>query len=184
MCWFMGVHLYSSPLLLSFVRSDMTARKSILVVSSAPGATIMNVAQELASRGHFTIFACKSVRRNFKEPSSPISIQTVELDLQSRASLSLASTNITSILNQNGFYGLDVLVNDIGVGSSLALLDVMMDESPDQYEEKVADSLSLASAFADLLSSTSGKIVNMSSSGAMISALCMSRSQDFVAPFP
>lgn len=154
----------------------MAARKSILIVSAAPSNAIASIARELASRGHFTTFASATPYKYTKTFSNSAELQTLEVDTQSPTSLSLASVTVASSLGDSGFSGLDVLVNDAGVGSSLALLDVMMDETPGKYDAKVSVALSLATIFAGLLTSTKGKVVNLSSSGAFISAPCMSES--------
>lgn len=159
-----------------FTNPDMAARKSVLVVSVAPSNAIANIASELASRGHFTIFASVNPSKHFKDSSYSGNLQNIEIDPQSPASIFRASIAVASTLSARGFSGLDVLINDVGVGSSLALLDVMIDESPETYNSKISDALSLATSFASLLATSRGKVVNISSSGAMISAPCMSKS--------
>ena len=159
----------------------MAAPRSVLIVSAAPGNTIVNIAREIANRRHFTIFACANPAKYVKPSPELTWLQIVEIDPGSPASLSRSMDEVSSIIQNNGFDGLDVLVNDVGVGSPLALLDVMMDEPSESYERKVSDALSLAGSCATLLHRDSGKIVNVSSAGAMVSAPCMS---EFLMLFP
>lgn len=157
-----------------FSPPSMAAPRSVLIVSAAPGNTIVNIAREIANRRHFTIFACTNPARFVKPSPESTWLRIVDINPGSPASLSRSIDEVSSIIRSNGFDSLDVLVNDVGVGSPLALLDVMMDEASESYERKVSDALSLAGSCATLLHRDSGKIVNMSSAGAMVSAPCMS----------
>lgn len=153
----------------------MAGQKSILIVSCSAHGVSALLARELAKRNHLIFVAAPDTPKISKDISDLAAVHIIELDLKSPASASKAAKTVATFTEESGIQGLDVLINDAGVGNSLALLDVMMDAARDIYNAKVSETLSMTNAFADLLAKRRGRVVNLSSSGTFITAPCMSQ---------
>ena len=147
--------------------------KSVLIAGCSAHGISTVLAQELIKRNHFVIIAVPDTSSVSKDISALPAVQVIALDPKSPTSVSKAAEAVTSATEERGIHGLDVLINDVGVGNSVALLDIMMDSARDEYDSKVEEALGVGVAFADLLGRRGGRIVNMSSAGVFIAAPCM-----------
>lgn len=154
----------------------MYSKKSILIAGCAPRGISYTIAQDLAKRGHLVFVGFSELCTLPKDVTAIANIKTLELDTTSAASVSSAATTVAAGLSENGFSGLDVLINDTGVGGSLPLLDVIMNTAGHIYDAKLSETMSMVRAFTGLLERRQGKVINMSSSGTIVTAPCMGKS--------
>ncbi|KAL6854845.1 hypothetical protein ACO1O0_005972 [Amphichorda felina] len=153
----------------------MSTQKSILIIGCCAHGISTVLAQELTKRNHMVFIAVPDPSKVSKGISALAAVQTIALDPKSPASASSAAEAVGAATEERGIRGLDVLINDAGVGNSMALLDVIMDSSRDVYDARVSEALSMVGTFADLLARRRGRVVNLSSSGVFIAAPCMGR---------
>lgn len=139
----------------------MPSSKTVLITGCSSQGIGAALALGIAKRGH-TVFA--TARNPAKIPSELTSlsnVQVLELDVTSGASVRDAAAAVRS----HGQGRLDVLVNNAGVGYTMPLLDVDIDEAKKLYDANLWGCLRVTQAFADLLVETKGRVVMMSSIG-------------------
>lgn len=76
--------------------------------------------------------------------------------------------------------GLDILVNNAGTSHTMPLLDAVLDRAKQVYEANVWGPLRLVQACSDLLIASKGRIVNMSSVGAVVNTPWIGKSFSFI----
>lgn len=64
--------------------------------------------------------------------------------------------------------GLDILVNNAGIGHTAPLLDVDLEHAKSLYETNIWGALRMIQGLADLLLESKGRIINVSSVGAVV----------------
>lgn len=140
-----------------------TKTKSVLVTGCSAGGIGAAIAHALAKRGHH-VFA--TARTPFKIPETLRQLSNVTvlpLDVGDPASVAAASRAVT----ESG-RGLDVLVNNAGVGYVRPVLDINIAAAQRLHDINLWGPLRTIQAFAELLIASRGRIVNVSSSAAVI----------------
>ncbi|KAH8429914.1 SDR family oxidoreductase [Aspergillus melleus] len=142
----------------------MTANpRTILITGCSAHGIGAALALNLARQGHY-IFA--TARSPTKVPESLTSLENVQvLPLDVRDPSTIADA-VRAVIEHGR--GLDVLVNNAGAGYTMPLLDTDMDLAMDLYEANVWGPLRLIKACGDLLIASKGRIINMSSVGAVV----------------
>ncbi|PVH96475.1 NAD(P)-binding protein [Periconia macrospinosa] len=92
--------------------------------------------------------------------SAPPNVKTLTLDVCSPPSI--ASAHFTSNAPT-----LDVIVNNAGAGYTMPLLDLSIDRAKDIYDINIWGPIHLIQAFSELLIARKGRIVNISTCGAV-----------------
>ena len=141
--------------------------KTILITGSSSGIGAA-LAAKLADQGHFAIATARNPAQIAAWLKEWPNVATVQLDVIDAESAAQAVTSVTSIISKEGLNGLDVMVNNAGVGYTMPLLDVDIDEDKKVYEVQVWGMLRVTQAFADMIISSKGRIVNVSSTGSML----------------
>lgn len=139
----------------------MPSSKTVLITGCSSKGIGAALALEIAKRGH-TVFA--TARNPAKIPSELTSLSNVQvltLDVTSGTSVHEAVEAVKS----HGEGRLDVLVNNAGVGYTMPLLDVDIDEAKKLHDVNVWGCLQVTQGFADLLIESKGRVVMMSSVG-------------------
>ena len=142
--------------------------KTVLILGSSVHPLLISLTTSLAQHHtvHLTLPSTAAVPAALSESSK---ITVLSLDISSSLSVTTVARRIASSVS-----GIDILINDAGLGGSLALLDAMRSSST--YKTKIASMTDAVVVFADLLERKGGRIVCLGTSAAMISAPCMSMS--------
>lgn len=137
--------------------------KTILVTGCSAGGIGAAICLALARRGHNIIATARTPSKIPEEISTLSNVLILDLDVTSDESVVAA----VKAVSENGRQ-LDVLVNNAGVGYSTPVLDMDIERARGIYETNVWGCVRMIQAFKDLLISSRGRIVNVSTCGAVI----------------
>lgn len=136
-------------------------QKSILITGCSAGGLGAAMALALARRGHH-VFA--TARDPSKIPDALASVATVlPLDVADAASVAAAARAVA-----DAGRGLDVLVNNAGVGYVRPVLDVDVDAARRVLNVNLWGPVRTIQAFQGLLVASRGRVVNVSSSASVV----------------
>ncbi|KAI2827598.1 hypothetical protein CBS147343_4924 [Aspergillus niger] len=141
----------------------MAPLQTVLITGCSANGIGSALAVALANQGHH-VFA--TARSPSKIPSSLTTLSNVtplQLDVTSSESVAAA----VKAVELHGT-GLDILINNAGSGYTMPLLDVDLTQAQQVYETNIWGPLRLVQALAPLLISCSGRVVNISSVGAVV----------------
>lgn len=141
----------------------MAPLKTVLITGCSANGIGSALAEALANQGHH-VFA--TARSPFKIPSSLTTLSNVtplQLDVTSSESVAAA----VQAVEHHGA-GLDILINNAGSGYTMPLLDIDLAQAQQVYETNIWGPLRLIQAVAPLLLSRGGRVVNISSVGAVV----------------
>ncbi|KAL3953921.1 hypothetical protein ACCO45_011877 [Purpureocillium lilacinum] len=137
--------------------------KTILVTGCSAGGIGAALAQALADQGHHVFATARNPSKIPPELRTLSNVSSLALDVSSSASVADAAKAVREVGK-----GLDVLVNNAGAGYTMPVLDVDIDQAKWLYEANVWGPVRTIQAFADLLIASKGRIVNVSSVGAVV----------------
>ncbi|CAG8952177.1 hypothetical protein HYFRA_00000916 [Hymenoscyphus fraxineus] len=139
--------------------------KSVLITGSSAGGIGSAIALKLARYDPSNhIFAtARNTSKISEELSSLPNVTVIQLDVLSEESVAAA----LQVVTDSGI-GLDVLLNNAGTGYAMPILDVDIEKGKELYEANVWGPIRLIKAFSGLLIASRGRIVNMSSVGALV----------------
>lgn len=141
----------------------MPTTKSILITGCSANSIGAALALSLAKRGHH-VFATARSPAKIPSPLTTLSnVTLLQLDVTSPASVAAAVQAV-----QDHGHGLDVLVNNAGAGYTVPLLDADLEHAKRVYETNVWGVVRMIQGFADLLVARRGRVVNLSSVGAVV----------------
>lgn len=147
--------------------------KSILVTGCSAGGIGDALALALAKRGHH-VFATARTPSKVPEVLSSLSTVTVlRLDVLSADSVAEAVKAVT----ESG-RGLDILVNNAGCGYAQPVLDMDIAKAQHLFDTNLWGPIRMIQAFADLLIASRGRIINVSSVGAIVNTPWICESPD------
>ncbi|RKL39855.1 hypothetical protein BFJ72_g6584 [Fusarium proliferatum] len=137
--------------------------KTILVTGCSAGGVGAALAIALATKGHY-VFA--TARNLSKIPPALVRLPTVTtllLDVTCKTSIATVATAVADATRARGNPGLDVLINNAGVGYTAPLLDTDLDLAQRVYDTNIWGPIRIIQSFADLLIKKKGRLVNMCS---------------------
>jgi NAD(P)-dependent dehydrogenase (short-subunit alcohol dehydrogenase family) len=141
----------------------MTTPKSILVTGCSAGGIGAAIASELAKHGHHVYATARVTSKIPAELLALPNVTTLQLDVTSDASVREAAN---AVANDNT--GLDVLVNNAGYGYAMPVLDMDIAHAQRLHDTNLWGAVRTIQAFSDLLIASKGRIVNISSVGAVV----------------
>lgn len=141
----------------------MSAKKSILITGCSAEGIGAALALVLAKRGHHVFATARSVDKIPDALQTDANVTILALDVSDATSVTAAAHAVT----QSG-RGLDVLVNNAGVGYICPVLDINIDTAQKVFDVNLWGPLRLIQAFAGLLVASRGRIVNVSSSASVV----------------
>ncbi len=157
----------------------MSARKkTILVTGCSAGGIGAAVARELATHGHHVYATARTVSKIPAELSELPNVTVLQLDVTSDESVRAAAK---AVADSGASKGLDVLVNNAGQGYTMPLLDVDIAYAQQIHDINVWGVVRTIQSFADLLIASQGRVVNISSVGAVVNTPWIGR-PDHPAP--
>lgn len=137
--------------------------KTILITGCSAHGIGAALALTLARQGHFVFATARNTSKIPERLSALENVQVLPLDVTDPASIAGAVSSV----REHG-RGLDILVNNAGTGYTMPLLEADLDRAKAVYEANVWGLLGLIQACSDLLVAAKGRIVNMSSVGAVV----------------
>lgn len=141
----------------------MSTSKSILVTGCSANGIGAALALVLAQKGHHVFATARNVDKVPVALKGLENVTVLPIDVTDTASIKAA----TQIVTASG-HGLDVLVNNAGVGYVLPVLDVDIDAAQRLFDVNLWGPLRMIQAFTDLLVASHGRVVNISSSASVV----------------
>ncbi|KAM0460964.1 hypothetical protein ACHAO4_001760 [Trichoderma viride] len=141
----------------------MAKERSILITGCSADGLGAVLALTLAKQGHHVFATARDTSKIPSELSSLPNVSVLRLDVSSTESVAEASR----VVEDTG-HGLDVLVNNAGFGYTMPILDIDIDKAQRLYEANVWGTVRTVQAFAGLLMKSKGRVVNVSSVGAVV----------------
>ncbi|KAK3329227.1 hypothetical protein B0H66DRAFT_17089 [Apodospora peruviana] len=146
-------------------------KKSVLITGCSAGGIGAALAFSFQKRG-FLVFA--TTRNTAKIPTTLTSLPNVvvvQLDVTSQSSVDAAAQSVRTTLlsssegggNKENEIGLDILINNSGLGSWGPILDTSIDDAKAQFDVNFFGVIRVTQAFADLLVKAKGTLINTSS---------------------
>ncbi|KAL4748945.1 hypothetical protein BDW72DRAFT_179179 [Aspergillus terricola var. indicus] len=155
--------------------SESRSRTILITGCSANGVgSALALALAKHPHNHHVFATARSVHKIPKDLSSIPNVTVLQLDVTSPESVADAVEAVrahsASPDNDDDTVGagLDVLVNNAGVGYTMPLLDAQIDKAKEVYETNVWGTLRMVQGFADLLIARKGRVINLSSVGAVV----------------
>jgi NAD(P)-dependent dehydrogenase (short-subunit alcohol dehydrogenase family) len=140
----------------------MSLCKSVLITGCSAGGIGATTALVLAKRGHHVFATARTTSKIPETLSSLDNVTIIPLDVTSTSSIAGA----VAVVAASG-RGLDILINNAGAGYTMPVLDVDIDRAKEAFEINLWGPLRTIQAFADLLVERRGRIVNISTCGAL-----------------
>ncbi|KAJ6444956.1 oxidoreductase, short-chain dehydrogenase/reductase family [Purpureocillium lavendulum] len=131
--------------------------KTILVTGCSAGGIGAALAQALAAQGHNVFATARNTSKIPPELRALSNVSVLALDVSSASSVADAAKAV-----REAGKGLDVLVNNAGIGYTMPVLDIDVDKAKRLYEANVWGPIRTIQAFSDLLMASKGRIVNVS----------------------
>ncbi|KAI0172926.1 NAD(P)-binding protein [Hypoxylon sp. FL1284] len=136
--------------------------KSILVTGCSTGGIGAAIALNLARGGHNVFATARNTSKIPEDLAGLPNAAVIELDIASEPSV----TEAARLVAESG-RGLDVLVNNAGAGYGMPILDMDVEKARRIYDTNVWGPVRCVQAFSDLLIKSRGRIVNISTIGAV-----------------
>jgi NAD(P)-dependent dehydrogenase (short-subunit alcohol dehydrogenase family) len=148
--------------------------KSILVTGCSAGGIGEALALALATRGHHVFATARNPAKVPEALSSLSNVTVLQLDVLSTDSAADAARAVS----ESG-RGLDILVNNAGCGYAQPVLDMDIAKAQRLFDTNVWGPIRMIQAFAGLLIASQGRIVNVSSVGAIVNTPWIGKSTDY-----
>lgn len=156
--------------------SIATEHKTILVTGCSAGGVGAALALALANKGHHVFATARNLGKIPTELAELPNVTTLLLDVTSTKSIIGAASAVANATEVGGCRGLDVLVNNAGLGYTIPLLDADFELAQRVYETNVWGPLRMIQSFADLLIAKKGRVVNICSISSVLHMPWMGRS--------
>lgn len=140
--------------------------KSILITGCSRGGIGAALALNLAKAGHHVFATARTPSKIPEELSVLSNVTVVPLDVTSASSIAQAVKAVAE--DHHGPGRLDVLVNNSGVAYSMPILDMDVDKAQRLYDTNVWGPVRCVQAFSGLLIASRGRVVNVSTVGAVL----------------
>ncbi|KAJ5557155.1 NAD(P)-binding protein, partial [Penicillium frequentans] len=138
----------------------MSSKKRILITGCSVNGIGAALALALARKGHHVFATARTLSKIPESLVSLSNVTSVQLDVTSSESVIEA----VRVVEDHGV-GLDVLINNAGIGYTMPLLDVDIEIAQRTYDANLWGVLRMSQAFAPLLLRSRGRIVTLSSIG-------------------
>lgn len=142
-----------------------TKEKTVLITGCSAGGIGAGIALALAKRGHHIFATARNTAKIPEDLRNLSNVTVLQLDVGYQASVTAAKQAVT-----DSGRGLDILVNNAGVGYVRPILDIDIAAAQRLHDINLWGPLRTIQAFADLLIARHGRIVNVSSSSAVINS--------------
>lgn len=139
------------------------ALKSILITGCSEGGVGAALTAALAKRGHHIFATARTPSKIPQDIASLSNVTTLPLDVTSASSVAEAVKAVA-----DSGHGLDVLINNAGAGYATPVLDIDIEKAKQLYDTNIWGPIRMVQAFADLLVSRRGRVVNVGSCASVL----------------
>ncbi|KAI0490344.1 dehydrogenase with different specificitie [Xylaria cf. heliscus] len=136
--------------------------KTVLVTGCSAGGIGAALALALAQRGYHVFATARTVSKIPSCLSELENVTPLHLDVTSSESVAQAAREVAA-----SGRGLDILLNNAGAGYAMPILDIDISRAQQLYDVNVWGPIRTVQAFANLLIASRGRIVNLSTVGAI-----------------
>lgn len=140
--------------------------KSVLITGCSAGGLGAALAAAFQRRNYLVIATARNPAKIPAALAELPNVHVTQLDVTSEESLEAAAEFVKKLLGPSR--GLDVLLNNSGVGHPAALLDIDIAKAKDAFEVNFWGVIRTTQAFGDLLVQARGTLVNQSSISAEV----------------
>ncbi|KAJ3577845.1 hypothetical protein NPX13_g2719 [Xylaria arbuscula] len=137
--------------------------RTVLVTGCSAGGIGAAIALALSKRSHHVFVTARTVYKIPSDLSGLANVSVLPLDVTSSESVAEAAQAVSA-----SGHGLDVLINNAGAGYAMPVLDVDITKAQKLYDVNVWGPIRMVQGFSDLLIASRGRIVNMSTVGAIL----------------
>ncbi|KAI1330304.1 NAD(P)-binding protein [Xylariaceae sp. FL0255] len=137
--------------------------KTVLITGCSAGGIGAAIAATLAKHGHHVFASARDISKIPEELSNLSNVNVIQLDVSSTDSVAAAAAVV-----KDGGRGLDVLVNNAGAGYAMPILDIDIDKAQKLHDTNLWGTVRMVQAFAGLLIESRGRVINMSTIGAIL----------------
>ncbi|RMZ78819.1 hypothetical protein DV738_g3619, partial [Chaetothyriales sp. CBS 135597] len=135
-------------------------RPTVLITGCTPGGIGHALAVALHSQPYnYRVFATAR-RIETLQPLADAGIETIPLDVNNRESLEASFATVSKLV---GARGLDMLINNAGIGYTVPALDISLDIAASVFQTNVLSVMAAIQKFAPLLVAAKGTIVQIAS---------------------
>lgn len=152
-------------------------RKSVLITGCSAGGIGAALAEVFHEKGYHVFAALRDLSKTPQALSGAANVTQLTLDVLSSESIAAA---VDSVKRETGGR-LDVLVNNSGGGYITPALDASIDEGKKLFDLNFWAPLAVLQAFAPLLISAKGCVVNNSSANAFLPLPLMSMGRPYTS---
>jgi NAD(P)-dependent dehydrogenase (short-subunit alcohol dehydrogenase family) len=138
-------------------------RKTVLITGCSEGGLGFALAKAFADAGYHVFASARNPSKAASLTGGSPHIELLQLDVTSDESIAACAAAVRERTSTAGRRGLDVLVNNAGVGLIMPLLDTPIQEGRKLYEVNVWGMLAVTQAFAPLLLDAKGVVLYISS---------------------
>lgn len=144
-------------------RAQQAARQEAVLVTGASTGIGRNIAERLASEGHF-VYAGARKEKDLQELDAIDNIQSIRLDVTIQEDIAAAVEEVTRA--GRGLYG---LVNNAGVAVLGRMIEVEEDDLEFQFDVNVYGPYRITKAFSPLIMAEKGRITTIGSISGILS---------------
>ncbi|RFU81868.1 nadph-dependent 1-acyldihydroxyacetone phosphate reductase [Trichoderma arundinaceum] len=141
----------------------MAKTRTILITGCSAEGIGAALAIALAKQGHHIFATARNTSKIPSELSSLPNVSVLPLDVSSKESVAEAARAV-----EEAGKGLDVLVNNAGLGYTMPILDLDIEKAQNLYNANVWGLVRTVQAFAGQLIKSKGRVVNVSSVGSVV----------------
>ncbi|KAL7810201.1 hypothetical protein V8C26DRAFT_258211 [Trichoderma gracile] len=141
----------------------MAIKRTILITGCSADGMGAVLTLTLARQGHFVFATARNAPKIPAELKSLPNMSIITLDVSCTESVTEAAKTVEA-----SGHGLGVPVNNAGFGYTMPILNVGIDKAQELYNTNVWGVLRTVQAFAGQLIKSKGRVVNMSSVGAVV----------------
>jgi 1-acylglycerone phosphate reductase len=136
-------------------------QKSVLITGCSEGGVGAAIASAFVAKGYHVFATARTLSKIPESLKSKANVTTLALDVTSSASIEAATAEVVKATQGR----LNVLINNAGMGMSIALLDMPVEEGRKIFDLQYWGPLAMIQAFAEPLIRAKGCIVNVASIG-------------------
>ncbi|OAQ71386.1 oxidoreductase, short-chain dehydrogenase/reductase family [Pochonia chlamydosporia 170] len=144
------------------------SKKTIFITGCSADSLGASIAIELAKQQHFVYVTARNLSKIPTSLASLANVAVLKLDISSPDSIAEAVKTVKEVNERNGLTGIDVLINSAARAYTMPIQDMDIDEARRLFDTNVWGTLRLIQHLSPMIIPKKGRIVNISSVGAVV----------------